>query len=157
MAVLADPASHPAGPGRPKPRWARPTRPDAPHGPCWRRYNHDGYGQREDGLEIWRFNRQVRTAGGGRGCVFQGPRPFYCTGRRTIGIIATTRCRNPPCSASSMPIFDCRWTPALRLTFLWPDTNRWEGKDHSIGLRARSEEENSLGKAAYGEFAKQVA
>jgi len=22
---------------------------DTPHGPCWRRYNHDGYGQREDG------------------------------------------------------------------------------------------------------------
>jgi glucoamylase len=22
---------------------------DAPEGPCWRRYNHDGYGQRHDG------------------------------------------------------------------------------------------------------------
>jgi glucoamylase len=22
---------------------------DTPHGPCWRRYNHDGFGQREDG------------------------------------------------------------------------------------------------------------
>ena len=22
---------------------------DTPFGPCWRRYNHDGYGQREDG------------------------------------------------------------------------------------------------------------
>lgn len=22
---------------------------DTPHGPCWRRYNHDGYGQRDDG------------------------------------------------------------------------------------------------------------
>ena len=22
---------------------------ETPHGPCWRRYNHDGYGQREDG------------------------------------------------------------------------------------------------------------
>ena len=22
---------------------------DTPYGPCWRRYNHDGYGQRKDG------------------------------------------------------------------------------------------------------------
>ena len=22
---------------------------DTPYGPCWRRYNHDGYGQRDDG------------------------------------------------------------------------------------------------------------
>ncbi|MDR3734013.1 MAG: glycoside hydrolase family 15 protein [Acidobacteriaceae bacterium] len=28
---------------------------DTPYGPCWRRYNHDGYGQRKDGgaYEVW--------------------------------------------------------------------------------------------------------
>ncbi len=30
---------------------------DAPQGPCWRRYNHDGYGQREDGGPFQGFGK----------------------------------------------------------------------------------------------------
>ncbi len=30
---------------------------DTPFGPCWRRYNHDGYGQRDDGTAFVRWGR----------------------------------------------------------------------------------------------------
>lgn len=42
---------------------------DTPHGPCWRRYNHDGYGQREDGgpFEGWGIGRAWPLLTGERG------------------------------------------------------------------------------------------
>ena len=41
---------------------------DAPNGPCWRRYNHDGYGQRKDGsnYEGWGQGRAWPLLGGER-------------------------------------------------------------------------------------------
>jgi len=42
---------------------------DTPHGPCWRRYNHDGYGQRPDGgpYEGWGQGRAWPLLTGERG------------------------------------------------------------------------------------------
>ena len=42
---------------------------DAPGGPCWRRYNHDGYGQRDDGgpFEGWGRGRPWPLLTGERG------------------------------------------------------------------------------------------
>lgn len=41
---------------------------DTPYGPCWRRYNHDGYGQRKDGgpYEGWGQGRAWPLLGGER-------------------------------------------------------------------------------------------
>jgi glucoamylase len=41
---------------------------DTPNGPCWRRYNHDGYGQRKDGgpYEGWGQGRAWPLLGGER-------------------------------------------------------------------------------------------
>ena len=33
---------------------------DFPAGPCWRRYTHDGYGQRDDGGPFLGWGRDVR-------------------------------------------------------------------------------------------------
>ena len=42
---------------------------DTPFGPCWRRYNHDGYGQRDDGLSFqgWGVGRAWPLLTGERG------------------------------------------------------------------------------------------
>ena len=42
---------------------------DTPFGPCWRRYNHDGYGQREDGesFKYWGTGRAWPLLTGERG------------------------------------------------------------------------------------------
>ncbi len=42
---------------------------DTPHGPCWRRYNHDGYGQRDDGGPFvgWGTGRAWPLLAGERG------------------------------------------------------------------------------------------
>jgi glucoamylase len=42
---------------------------DTPRGPCWRRYNHDGYGQREDGgpYQGWGFGHAWPVLTGERG------------------------------------------------------------------------------------------
>jgi glucoamylase len=42
---------------------------DTPYGPCWRRYNHDGYGQRKDGGPFmgWGQGRAWPLLGGERG------------------------------------------------------------------------------------------
>jgi glucoamylase len=42
---------------------------DTPHGPCWRRYNHDGYGQRDDGsaYKFWGTGRAWPLLTGERG------------------------------------------------------------------------------------------
>jgi len=42
---------------------------DTPYGPCWRRYNHDGYGQREDGCSFigWGTGRPWPLLTGERG------------------------------------------------------------------------------------------
>jgi glucoamylase len=42
---------------------------DTPHGPCWRRYNHDGYGQRPDGgpYQGWGYGHAWPLLTGERG------------------------------------------------------------------------------------------
>ncbi len=35
---------------------------DTPYGPCWKRYNHDGYGQRDDGTLVRGLGRGTRVA-----------------------------------------------------------------------------------------------
>jgi glucoamylase len=42
---------------------------DTPHGPCWRRYNHDGYGQRADGgpFQGWGYGHAWPLLTGERG------------------------------------------------------------------------------------------
>src|ERR1051326_7536867 len=42
---------------------------DTPFGPCWRRYNHDGYGQRADGsaFNVWGVGRAWPLLTGERG------------------------------------------------------------------------------------------
>ena len=42
---------------------------DTPFGPCWRRYNHDGYGQREDGgpFQGWGYGHAWPLLTGERG------------------------------------------------------------------------------------------
>lgn len=55
---------------------------DTPFGPCWRRYNHDGYGQREDGgpFQGWGTGRAWPLLTGERGhyelAAGADPRPF---------------------------------------------------------------------------------
>ncbi len=55
---------------------------ETPNGPCWRRYNHDGYGQRKDGgnYEGWGQGRAWPLLGGERGhyelAAGRDPRPF---------------------------------------------------------------------------------
>ena len=39
---------------------------DTPKGPCWKRYNHDGYGQRDDGKLIHRLGRGTAMAAADR-------------------------------------------------------------------------------------------
>jgi glucoamylase len=55
---------------------------DTPCGPCWRRYNHDGYGQRDDGkaYQSWGVGRPWPLLSGERGHYELGaghdPRPY---------------------------------------------------------------------------------
>jgi glucoamylase len=55
---------------------------ETPAGPCWRRYNHDGYGQRDDGgpFEGWGRGRAWPLLAGERGhyevALGQNPMPF---------------------------------------------------------------------------------
>ena len=55
---------------------------ETPNGPCWRRYNHDGYGQRKDGGPYmgWGQGRAWPLLGGERGhyelAAGRDPRPF---------------------------------------------------------------------------------
>jgi glucoamylase len=55
---------------------------DTPNGPCWRRYNHDGYGQRKDGgnFEGWGQGRAWPLLGGERGhyelAAGRDPKPY---------------------------------------------------------------------------------
>jgi glucoamylase len=58
---------------------------DTPWGPCWRRYNHDGYGQRDDGgpYEGWGRGRAWPLLTGERGhyelAAGRDPRPYLRT------------------------------------------------------------------------------
>jgi glucoamylase len=55
---------------------------ETPNGPCWRRYNHDGYGQRKDGsnYEGWGQGRAWPLLGGERGhyelAAGRDPKPY---------------------------------------------------------------------------------
>jgi GH15 family glucan-1,4-alpha-glucosidase len=48
---------------------------DTPFGSCWRRYNHDGYGQRHDGgpLKYWGTGRPWPLLTGERGTTKSPP------------------------------------------------------------------------------------
>ena len=64
---------------------------DTPGGPCWRRYNHDGYGQRSDGgpYNGWGTGRAWPLLTGERGhyeiAAGSDPGP-YLRGSRTSGM-----------------------------------------------------------------------
>jgi glucoamylase len=61
---------------------------DTPYGPCWRRYNHDGYGQRADGgaYEGWGTGRAWPLLTGERGhyelAAGRDVRPYVCAMER---------------------------------------------------------------------------
>jgi len=61
---------------------------DTPFGPCWRRYNHDGYGQRDDGsaYDYWGRGRAWPLLTGERGhyelAAGRDPAPFLRTMER---------------------------------------------------------------------------
>ena len=66
----------------------RMLRVETPYGPCWRRYNHDGYGQRDDGGPFlgWGRGRAWPLLTGERGhyelAAGRDPRPFLQTMER---------------------------------------------------------------------------
>jgi glucoamylase len=115
--------------------------------------------EQSEPLEIWRSNRQVRQVPtGSRLRVLAGARFLLHWSGDDWHQTNDTLSQSTPLGIEFADIrLPMTASAPLRFTFLWLDTNRWEGKNYSIALRARSAEENRMGEAAYGEYADQVA
>ncbi|HMF89999.1 MAG TPA: glycoside hydrolase family 15 protein [Candidatus Angelobacter sp.] len=95
-----------------------------------------GRGERQP-IEVWKLNRQVRTAGAGTLLRIQANTPFLLhwstdewqhftdTPSRTTGI-----------SIDFVDISLPQQRGLIQFTFLWTAENRWEGKDYEVEVRA---------------------
>ena len=87
-------------------------------------------------LEIWKFNRQVRSLPAGGTLRIQAASPFRLHGPATNGSKPMTRTPRP--SRTGHEYLDIR-VPAeqkapVRFTFFWTTAVHWEGRDFQVGI-----------------------
>jgi len=100
-----------------------------------------GGGERR-AIEVWKLNRQVRTAAAGSILRIQASSPFllhwtadewqHWTDSRSRATSVGVAFVDIPLRVQKAPI---------RFTFLWVEENRWEGKDYHVELQARAGEQ----------------
>ncbi len=111
---------------------------------------YDRYVQRKGTrkeIEIWKFNRQVRTVAAGTLLRIQATLPFllhWTNDEWQHPIDSRSRATSLGVEFVDIPIGD-EVTQPIRFTFLWLEENRWEGKDYAIEVHAARPETESRG------------
>ena len=133
---------------------------DTPNGPCWRRYNHDGYGQREDGGPFVGYGkgRAWPLLTGERGyyelAAGQAPGPYLRALEGSMLRIqagapfllhwtrdnwGTAEDSHSSPTALGIEYLDIATPPKgsgpIRFTFFWTDAGCWEGRDFEVAVR----------------------
>lgn len=89
-------------------------------------------------LEVWKFNRRIRTAKGGKTLRIQAPAPFRL--RWTLDEWKTLRDADAKGTGVGIYYVDIGVSKLqkapIRFTFYWPAENRWEGNDFSVTAQA---------------------
>jgi glucoamylase len=87
-------------------------------------------------LEVWKPNRQVRSVTSGMRLRVQAPRPFRLHWSRD----EWQTVEDTVASATALdiafvdiPVPATQHAP-IRFTFLWTDSNRWEGRDYEVAV-----------------------
>lgn len=116
--------------------------------PVAERYQSASY--KPEPLEIWNFNRQLRSVPTDTKVRLLASAPFLlhwsADNWRTVHDSQSTATGAGVHYVDIVPAADAG-TP-LRFTFYWPGESRWEGKDYEIALQARTVEAGR--KAAHG-------
>ena len=121
--------------------------------PVYRRYVSERRERRE--IEIWKFNRQVRTVTGGTLLRIQADSPFLLHWTSDEWLHST----DTPSNATGVGI-DYVDVPlpveqgSVKFTFLWLQEERWEGRDYLVEVQASA---IKRGKGAYGKGASTAA
>lgn len=101
------------------------------------RYATPAHGLEERGsLEVWKFNRQVRSVAAGTTLRIIAAAPFMIHWTLDEWRKAEdTQARSTPLGLSyaDVPIA-LRQTAPLRFTFYWPEAGRWEGRDYTVSI-----------------------
>lgn len=85
-------------------------------------------------LEIWKFNRRVRTVAAGTTLRIQAPVPFSL--HWTLQEWKSVKDTGAISTAVGIHYADIRIPKGqkapVHFTFYWPDVGRWEGKDYTV-------------------------
>jgi glucoamylase len=103
-------------------------------------------------IEVWKFNRQVRTAAPGTLLRIQASWRFllHWTNDEWQHSVDTPS-KSTALGIEFVDIVVPQQQAPIRFTFLWVDENRWEGRDYSVQIEARF---NTLvRRAAHGKYA----
>jgi glucoamylase len=100
-----------------------------------------GKGGRKD-IEIWKFNRQVRTVAAGTLLRIQATLPFllhWTNDEWQHPVDSRSSATSLGVEFVDIPVTEHPTTP-IRFTFLWLEENRWEGKDYAVEVHATKPE-----------------
>lgn len=89
------------------------------------------------GLEVWKFNRQVRQVKRGDTLRIQANAPFQL--RWTDNDWRSVEDSDSHCTALAIYFVDIPVSEeigAIAFTFFWSDSNRWEGKDYRVSMKS---------------------
>jgi glucoamylase len=108
--------------------------------PAYKRYV-DGRGERRE-IEIWKFNRQVRSVSAGSLLRIQADLPFlvhWTNDEWRHPIDTRSHATGIGVEYADIPVAEQPTAP-IRFTFLWVEENRWEGKDFAVEVHAAKPE-----------------
>jgi glucoamylase len=104
------------------------------------------YGRKEPSLEIWKFNRQVRSVRAGEILRIQAGSPFRL--RWTLDEWQQIQDSDSIPIATGHSYVDIHALPKhsglIRFTFFWTTDARWEGQDFEVGVNAKPRWEDSI-------------
>lgn len=88
-------------------------------------------------LEVWKFNRRVRTVTAGTTLRIQAPAPFRL--HWTLQEWKSVKDTEAMSTAVGIHFVDIRIPKGqkapVRFTFYWPAVDRWEGQDFQVHVR----------------------
>ena len=95
-------------------------------------------------IEVWKFNRQVRTIPVGTRLRIQATSPFSLRWTSDEWLHSTdTRSTATSVDIEFVDLPLAEQNATIRFTFLWVDENRWEGEDYTVELQARAHSQES--------------
>ncbi|HEY6247546.1 MAG TPA: glycoside hydrolase family 15 protein [Pyrinomonadaceae bacterium] len=99
-------------------------------------------------IEVWKFNRQITTMPAGTLLRIQADKPFLLHSTADEWASSTdTQSTATSLGIHFADIQSPRQDGSIRFTFLWPEEDRWEGKDYNVKITLDTPKE-SIGAAA---------